>query len=47
MSSNVQDLTDSLIDGLYKQAQSERKKKKPDNYVTERKKVINAHIPGN
>lgn len=47
-SGTVPELTDDVIDNLYKQAQQQRKAfTKNDNYVTATKKVINPHLPGN
>jgi hypothetical protein len=47
-SSTVPDLTDDLIDSLYRQVQKQRKEMgKKANYITEGKKIINPHIPGN
>ena len=45
-SGSVPELTDSVIESLYKQAQQQRKAfGKRNNYVTAHKKIINPHVP--
>jgi hypothetical protein len=45
LSNSIPELTDELIESLYKQVKSQQKTHN-DTYVTSTKKVINPHIPG-